>query len=143
MKKIILICLFCFLILGCKQKAPDCTASETQELVINIVKEQAMEVFIGERRLREMGMSPEKIEEHKTSTINLYKERGLDINQITFNLEAIRTIKVEDNGNCLCKANLIMKGYMPNNSGEKSIPIRYTSELTDNEDEFLVTVYDF
>lgn len=142
MKKIIFICLFCFLVSGCKQKASDCTASETRELVKNIVLEQVIDGITHESQMKKLGWAPERIEEAKHDVFNAFMEKGLDLSAITINLDAIRTIEEYENGSCLCKANVTIKGYMPNNGGETSQTIRYTSELTDNGDEFFVTVYD-
>lgn len=120
MKKIIFICLICIFIAGCKDKAPGCSAEETQELVKGIIKEK----FDSRSYFKKIGAPANKVE--------LFPELT------TINLNAIRTVKENDNGSCLCKAEAVIK-YSSNT--ENSISITYTSELTDKGDEFLVTVH--
>lgn len=94
---------------GCSDTAPKCSDSETQDLVIEISKEE------------------------------LAKQAGKQVaDSVTLKLSAIRTTDYnEKTGSQQCVADLELKGQ----GGTKSIEITYKTELTDDGDEFYVTVY--
>jgi len=107
--KIILFFASSILFIGCSNEAPNCSDSDTTDLVIEIANKELVK----------------SLGEEKTKSIKL-------------SVETIRTKKVnKEVGSFECAADLKIEG--PN--GSNSLPITYTSELTDDGDSFYVNVF--
>ncbi|CAH0532384.1 hypothetical protein VST7929_00213 [Vibrio stylophorae] len=97
------------LLVGCDNSAPKCADQDTQDLVLEIARDELVKMY---------GNSA-------ASTI-------------TMELDMIRTTDTnEKTGTHTCAAELVFKGPGGTEKGD----ITYTSENTDESDEFYVTVY--
>lgn len=96
---------------GCSASAPKCSDDETVDLVKEIANDEM---------INQLGPEMGKL--------------------FSYSVSAIRTTHSDEKtGSFECAAQLEIKASNTNQTNE--IPIEYTVEITDNEEEFFVTVY--
>ena len=114
MFRVLSLVLIAFTLISCSKSAPTCSSDEAKNLVVEIVKKRPFVVGF------------------KTT-----------MTKLDISLEAIRTQRYDkDTGQYYCAADLKIAGMSAISKSEivKKIPIVYTSELTDKEGEFYITV---
>ena len=108
---IIVMLALCMGVIGCTNSAPKCSDSETKDLVIHIAHDEMAKLY-GQEKAK----------------------------QIEMELSAIRTTdQNEKTGKYSCAAELIFKG--PSGEELEKGAITYTSEITDDGDNFYANVY--
>ena len=119
--------LFAAVISGCTNYAPDCSDPQTKNLVTQIVGESLTKILSEDTDFFQMVANSKNMVFHNT------------IKQIKLSLTYPITIdKNNDTGAYVCKGTVEAEAY----GKTESVPISYTSEITDSGNNFYVTVAD-